>query len=527
MRLGTKNSLARWGIVFFLLLFSINGNTQSSPTPNSNAFNKPSTQNLTIEADKITYLENNEFVSASGNVLVVYQNYNITASVSVVDTKRDQLHLNHGFVMKRDQRIFKGYELDYNLQTETGRATQVQFNFSGNYIKGKEVIIGKDKIIIYNGVQTACNLEPPHYRVEASKFTIYTRWNLMVADGAVVYLFGVPMMYIPNYVVDNQNQSSAQTIIPEFGSNPIEGDYIKAKLGYHINEKVQGTFDLDYLSNLEYRAGFTNTSLLNNHSSIQTRVHQVGRKGMELGLTYRTLLGVSKEREQTGSVADFFAGILPPSRTEYPELIVDMTHREFINLQTISLAPEVTLQAPAYYLWDSQWYLSGKTSLGNITEENTGTFQKFRIFPTFGTSWTLEPIGTFHENINYDTSTYYSNFNEVQGWFRFYNNFGLSRVFFGFFHSFTNYRHTFDEGGSSPFLYDQFNQAERYEITQEGWFKIDRHRLGFILAYGLESQQYRRVDYFVDIALHEWIVQFKWQTKLNDFRLGFSITTDY
>jgi hypothetical protein len=284
---------------------------------------------------------------------------------------------------------------------------------------------------------------------------------------------------------------------------------------------------LDYLSKLEYRAGFTNTSLLSNHSSLQTRVHQVGRKGVELGLRYRTLLGIPDKVSNQGSVADFFAGIFPPSRSQYPELTINLMHREFLNLQTISMAPEITLQVPSYYLWNSTWYLTGLSTVGHITEESTGTFDKFRIFPTLGTSWSMPIFENVFENINYDSSTYYLNNSPVNTWQRFYNNIGFKRQWLGFLNTFTNYRHTFQQGGGSPFNYDQFNQEEPYELSQDAWFYIGRNRIGASAAYGFQSQSYRAVNYFIDVALHEWIIKFYWQTKINDFRLGFGITTDY
>jgi hypothetical protein len=287
-------------------------------------------------------------------------------------------------------------------------------------------------------------------------------------------------------------------------------------------EKVQGTVDIDYLEKLEYRLGFTNTSLLDSKSSVQTRVHNVGRHGPELGLTYRTLVGVPHEKENL-SVTDFFAGIVPPTREEYPELIVDLTHQEIVSYQFISYLPQLTLIAPKYSLGTSGFYLTGFGVAARINEENTGLFNKYRLFPSLGTSFEVEPFGVFHENINYDTSLYTrDDFTYVNQWYRFYNNFGLTRKFW-IVETYTNFRHTFGQGGTSPFLFDIFNQAEPREISFDAGLPLGDYRLGYHVDYVLDKEYYRNVDYYLTTSLHDFVLRFDWRTKQGGFKLSFNL----
>jgi len=493
------------------------------PTPNPTAnVTANVSRAMTIEADKVNYLEENQFVDATGNVIFLYKNYTGTANHSTLDTLQDQLTMDHGFVLQRYSRTFKGESLDYNLRTETGLAQNAEFNVSGNYIHGKEVFIGKDKILVNDAVMTICTDVPPHYFISASKITIYPKWNMTVADNAVLHILGVPVAYIPSYVVNNSANDVSQLLIPEFGQNPVEGQFVKVKVGYHANEKVQGTLDIDYLEKLEYRLGFTNTSLIDSKSSFQTRVHNVGRHGLELGFRYRTLLGVPHEKEDL-SVTDFFAGIVPPTREEYPELLVDLTHQEIVSYQFISYLPQLTLIAPKYNLGTSGFYLTGFGVAARINEEHTGLFDKYRIFPTLGTNFLIEPFGTFHENINYDTSLYTrDDLVYVNQWYRFYNNFGLTRKFW-MVDTYFNFRHTFGQGGASPFLFDTFNQAEAREISFDAALPLGDNRLGYHVDYVLDKDYYRNIDYYLSFLLHDFILRFDWKTQQGFFKLSFNL----
>jgi len=488
-----------------------------SPNPTANI-----SRAMTIEADVVNYLEDNQFVDATGNVIFVYKNYTGTANHSTLDTLQDQLTMDHGFVLQRYSRTFKGDSLDYNLRTETGLGQNVEFNLSGNNIHGKEVFIGRDKILVNDATMTICDEVPPHYYISASKITIYPKWNMTVADNAVLHILGVPVAYIPSYVANNQARDVSQLLIPEFGENRVEGQFVKLKLGYHASEKVQGTIDMDYLEKLEYRLGFTNTSLLDAKSSVQTRVHQVGRHGMELGFRYQTLLGVPSEKEDL-SVTDFFAGIVPPTREEYPELLVDLTFQEIVNYEFISYLPQFTLLAPSYKLGTSGFYLTGFGSASRIFEENTGQFDKFRIFPTLGTNFEVEPIGIFHENINYDTSHYtQEDFTYVNQWYRFYNNFGLTRKFW-MIDAYFNFRHTFGQSGASPFRFDAFNQAEARELSFDLGLPIGENRIGYHVDYVLDKDYYRNVDYYLSLVLHDFVLRFDWRTTQGGFKLGINL----
>jgi hypothetical protein len=140
-----------------------------------------------------------------------------------------------------------------------------------------------------------------------------------------------------------------------------------------------------------------------------------------------------------------------------------------------------------------------------------------------GTNFLIEPFGTFHENINYDTSLYTrDDLVYVNQWYRFYNNFGLTRKFW-MVDTYFNFRHTFGQGGASPFLFDTFNQAEAREISFDAALPLGDNRLGYHVDYVLDKDYYRNIDYYLSFLLHDFILRFDWKTQQGFFKLSFNL----
>jgi lipopolysaccharide assembly outer membrane protein LptD (OstA) len=67
----------------FLLFISFPVFADEIPTPNPTAnVTANVSRAMTIEADKVNYLEENQFVDATGNVIFLYKNYTGTANHS-------------------------------------------------------------------------------------------------------------------------------------------------------------------------------------------------------------------------------------------------------------------------------------------------------------------------------------------------------------------------------------------------------------------------------------------------------------
>ncbi|MFC1517957.1 hypothetical protein ACFL5G_05340 [Candidatus Margulisiibacteriota bacterium] len=489
---------------------------------------------LTLEADNVSYLEENRFVEATGNVLVIYKTYHVSANQTELDVAKDQLKIKEGFIMKRSEQRFEGRFLDYNLAKDEGIAREVSLDFGGAYVKGRKVEILKDRLIVHDAEFTRCNGVPPCYKFKAKVLTIYPEWNMMVATDAVFHVNIYPVMYVPTYVVE-KGSSEYSDVIPEFGRNRTEGNFVKAKLGYHENEKIQGNWDVQYLEKLWYRVGFTNRYIWDDISAGNIRLHYVGAKGFTGGFTHRTLLGVeSRKKEQR--IENFFLGILPPSAGEYPELVWDASSREILGDQFVSFLPMLTFNSARYELGIKPWYWKFSLSAADILEElardeddygfkkgDTHRFRRQRWTTSFLSQYDWMPLGMLHGGITYDKSGYYSGAGNRGYWYRLSSNWGFGRRIDWWDYS-LGYSHLFDEGGFSPFVFDQFNLStwDEWSIGTGFWFN-DIHRLGYHIDYAVREDELRNEDISLDMRLHHWQLSLIFRLKLQQTLLSVTL----
>jgi hypothetical protein len=87
----------------------------------------------------------------------------------------------------------------------------------------------------------------------------------------------------------------------------------------------------------------------------------------------------NKKPEQR--IANFFLGIIPTSREEFPELVIDVSCREILGDEFVSFLPMLTVNSPEYtlpfYPWKWQTSLSGADILEELAREEELDDEKF------------------------------------------------------------------------------------------------------------------------------------------------------
>jgi hypothetical protein len=492
---------------------------------------------FTLEADNVAYLEANRYVEATGNVVVVYKAYRVTANQTEVDMAQNQLRIKQGFVMQRYEQRFEGRILDYNLARDEGVAQDVSLVFGGAYVKGSRVEIKKEKIVVEDAVFTRCELSVPCYSFRARRLTIYPEWNIMVARDVLFYAGTVPIFYLPIYSVD-RNTAGYANVLPETGENRTEGRYIKGKFGYYQNEKLMGTWDVDYLEKLWYRFGVTNKYVWDDASAGNIRLHYLGAKGWFTGgLTHHMLIGVENNKPEQ-RIANFFLGILPPAKEQFPELVLDVSSKEILGDEFVSFLPMLTVNSPKYNLpFIYPWKWDTSLSYADIQEElarkeerddedyDEGFMQRFRrqrwLIKTFS-EYDLSPVGDLTGEFGYDKSGYYEGATLMGYWYRLYTGWTIGRRI-DFWDYTLGYRHIFSEAGFSPFFFDRFNLSTKDEIGAGlGFWINDIHRLGYHVDYAVNEQEIRNEDITLDLRLHHWQVSLIFRNKLQ--QTFFSVT---
>lgn len=169
------------------------------------------TEKLTVNASSVTYDATS--VVFSGNVEALFQD-------SKVECQKLTVFLNES---KNAQKIIAEESVSYTKKDTVIRCQQFTYVFSEQYsmmanIRGKtiytdeektkhtvyfsgEVLKGQhDEYLIWKGYLTTCELDQPHYRMQALKVEVKENEYLAAYD-VVIFILNVPTVYLPVYFV--------------------------------------------------------------------------------------------------------------------------------------------------------------------------------------------------------------------------------------------------------------------------------------------------------------------------------------
>ena len=494
-----------------------------------------------IEADYVNYVGENQFVRASGNVLVIQGDVNLRTNTATVNFEEKNLSVADGFVFNRAQQQIYGRALDYDYRSRIASGEDIGMTLMNSHIKGSTAEIHEDYIIIYDAYQTTCwDEEHPCNHITSKRMTIYPEWGNMVNDHAVVYVFFMPVVYVPNSVSDlNGDQDNTYASLPRLGYNPAEGNYIKFGWSFYQNEKLNGTLDLHYLEYLGFRTGFTNNYKFDQANRGQLRMHYLSGLGGRLsyGWQHRILLGLPhKDREEI--IDDFFRGVMAPSRRDYPELLFEVNNREMIGYQWITYRPKLGLSIPAYQVFNTGVEFKFDGFVVNQLEENVETISKVGGMEFDDGSreyrqhnWEADIYRDFHfggwgrlrPGMLYSDSTYFME-DELAGlWSRliYYVNYEKS---WGWLDFDAGYKYTPDERGYSPFNAETFYAGTSEENNFGiGWRVFENLKLNYAQYYSITENRVRDRIYGGEFKVHCWNVLVNWSEYYSQFIFGISM----
>ncbi|MDR1997613.1 MAG: hypothetical protein LBQ83_04760 [Candidatus Margulisbacteria bacterium] len=532
----------KW-LVFLLLLGQSAANITADafePIPTLTA-KDISGNTFSVEADYINYLGENHYVKTSGNVVVINGDVRLRANSATVNFHSQQLLITDGFVFNRSQQQIYGTELDYDYSRREAQGSNVGLTLMGNRIKGRTMLVREDVIVIEDASQTTCPDEHnPCNHITSRRMTIYPEWGNVVNDHAVIYFFFLPVMYVPNSVSDlNGGREEMYSSIPRLGYNPVEGNYIKAGWSFYQNEKLNGTLDLHYLSNLGLRYGFTDNYKLDQSNRGQLRLHYLTGLGgrTSYGWQHRLLLGVPR-RDRGQIIDDFFRGILPPSKDHYPEIVLDLVNREMVGYQWLSYRPKITLALPRYELLDTGLLYTLSGYAANILEEDVEVVSRIgdvqfeggnraylqrnfegNVYRDFGLgSWGSLTPGALYSSSTYFDGTYLSGLWTRLIYYADYTK-NWSRLNFT-----AGYKYTPSERGFSPFNAETFYAGTSEENNfSVGVRVLDNLKLKYTQYYSITNHKVRDRVYGGEFKLHCWNASVNWSEYYSQFTFGISM----
>ncbi|MFA6321554.1 MAG: LPS export ABC transporter periplasmic protein LptC [Candidatus Omnitrophota bacterium] len=231
-------------IIAFLLIFSnidlaIAGETSTESIPQTPK------EPIVVNGDNVEYFQEKKMVVGSGNISIKYKDIELTCDKITVYLDTREAIAEGNVKVTQKGAYFTGERMNYNFDTRKG--TVLTGHFASNPFYGRaeqlDKVENKDTYKLERGYVTTCDLDNPHYRLQARHVEIYLN-DKVVAKHLVLYIRNVPVMYFPYYVQYLKQTKGYVTVMA--GKKKEWGYYVLGSYRYHLNQAMKGDAMLDY-----------------------------------------------------------------------------------------------------------------------------------------------------------------------------------------------------------------------------------------------------------------------------------------
>ncbi|NLS44238.1 MAG: LPS-assembly protein LptD [Firmicutes bacterium] len=225
----------------------------TSYADDSNKSAKLTGDSLSVDLEK-------RFVCAKGNIVLKYKEFVIYCDSLEINTISGEIFASGDVRFHDGEDMVQGESLIYNLMERTGALELGTAIIKDNHMKGPIYVTGSKfltlpgKIQIEGGSLTTCDLESPHYRLEAGEIEIYIGDKMELRKLSYwegnLCIFHWPYLVIP---LREENRPE----MPQIGYGTEEGWFIKTSYNYYKDPSFRGFLYLDYFTRLGLGLGVT------------------------------------------------------------------------------------------------------------------------------------------------------------------------------------------------------------------------------------------------------------------------------
>ena len=214
---------------------------------------------INLKAETFRYDEVSGVVVAEGNVEVEIEGFFIKADRMRVDVASGMATAEGNVIVEGADYVAEGELLTYNSSKEVASLKDFYTIYSPKEIKGKLFVrVGE---FIDSGVDrygldaniTTCDYSDPHYHLKARRFEYYPG-DKIVCFSVTFYIGSIPVFWVPYLIYDLKERRTSLSI--SFGTNPVEGDFVKTTFDYFVNKDHYGLIYLDLMSKKGLGKGF-------------------------------------------------------------------------------------------------------------------------------------------------------------------------------------------------------------------------------------------------------------------------------
>jgi LPS-assembly protein len=208
---------------------------------------KNTNEGLTIKADAMDHNQADDLITATGTVVMQWQDTTITADTATYDRSKKSLQANgHVSIKKGGDTITCD---SARIDLESGRGELVQGNVfimqNNMHITGARISrTGEDDYAAHQGTYTTCDDTIPSWKFAADDLDM-TLDQYGTAKHVKFYIKDVPVLYFPYAVFPVKRERQSGFLFPRFGWSGKKGARTDIFYYWAISPSQEATIDLD------------------------------------------------------------------------------------------------------------------------------------------------------------------------------------------------------------------------------------------------------------------------------------------
>ncbi len=202
---------------------------------------------VNIKADSLTYQQNNEIITASGNVELEWTGKIIKADNIEMRIKDKNLTAEGNVSLSEEKSTIFSEKIEYDIEKEYGDIHNSLGASSSIFFRAEKMTkVSSDTYKIENVTLSNCDLDCPHHYAYAKEGVFVVDKRITIYK-ATYYVGKIPVFYFPKYTKSLKSDDSRFSYEIEPGFTNDGGLSAKAKLKYKFTDKLNSALLLDYL----------------------------------------------------------------------------------------------------------------------------------------------------------------------------------------------------------------------------------------------------------------------------------------
>lgn len=213
---------------------------------------------VNIQADRLTYEEDDEAYHADGDVLITYSGGSLKADSVILRKAVNTAYAKGNVVLKSDQDVLEGDSVVFNLDTKTGTVDGGKMFVARNhvFVRGNRFEkTGEATYHVQDAVATTCDGPDPAWSLKGKELDVTIDGYGTLKHGAF-YAGKLPVLYLPYMLFPVKTTRQTGLLLPYVSySKSKNGVDVELPFYWAISEDMDATFYQRFMSKRGFKEG--------------------------------------------------------------------------------------------------------------------------------------------------------------------------------------------------------------------------------------------------------------------------------